>query len=402
MPVLFPENIENSDQDYLEVRKVSICIVSHNGYGAITGGKGGGFVGGVERQTSLLAKWLAVRGHEVSFLTWDEGGPQEEVIDGVRVIKICRQDAGFPGLRFFHPKWSGLLAALRKADADVYYHNCGECVTGQISVWCHRNGRSFVFSAASEADCDPALPELSSHRERWLYLHGLRQADQVIVQTRTQQEMMARNFQVEAIVIPMPAPGPVDDVYQAPSAAACRVLWVGRVCKVKRPDRLVEIAKACPELHFDVAGPIYDDDFSRAAAAEAGVLPNVTMHGAVSRDAIPGLYRAATLLCCTSDYEGFPNTFLEAWSHGLPVVSTVDPDGVIAREDLGRVASDTAALTISIRGLVEDPAAYATSSKATRQYFLEHHAMESVMPRFETVFTSLARPRGIHSSAAER
>ncbi len=374
------------------MRKLSICIVSHNGYGAITGGKGG-FVGGVERQTSLLAKWLAGRGHYVSFLTWDEGGPQEEIVDGVRVIKICRQDAGLPGLRFFHPKWCGLLSALRKADADVYYHNCGECVTGQMAMWCRRNGRSLVFSVASEADCDPRLPELSSRREHWLYLHGLRRADRVIVQTLTQEAMMARNFQVAATVIPMPAPGPAEAAYQAPTPASRRVLWIGRVCRVKRPDRLVEIARACPELHFDVAGPVYDDEFSRAAAAKARVLPNVTLYGAVSRESIPERYRSASLLCCTSDYEGFPNTFLEAWSHGLPVVSTVDPDGVIGRENLGRVASDTATLTSSIHELLDDPAAYATSSKASRQYFLKHHAMEVVMPRFEAILASLAQPK---------
>lgn len=372
-------------------RRLSICIVSHNGYGAMVGGHGG-FVGGVERQTSLLARWLAAHGHQVSFLTWDEGGPNEEIIDGVRVIKICRKSSGLPGLRFFHPKWTGLNAALRKADAEVYYHNCGECVTGQIAMWCRRNGRSFVFSAASEADCDPAFPELSSMRERWLYMHGLRKADQVIVQTLTQQAMMERNFQVAATVIPMPAPGPANDGFQPPSPAVGRVLWVGRICKVKRPDRLVEIAKACPELHFDVAGPVYNDQFSRTAAAGM-TLPNVTLHGAVSRENIPELYQNASLLCCTSDYEGFPNTFLEAWSHGLPVVSTVDPDGVIARENLGRVASDTATLTTEIRELIDDPTAYAASSRASRQYFLQNHAMEAVMPRFEAIFASLAKKR---------
>lgn len=368
----------------------SVCIVSHNGYGAICGGNGG-FVGGVERQTSLLARWMAERGYRVSFVTWDEGGTAEEVIDGVRVIKICEQDAGLPGLRFFHPKWTSLNAALKKADADVYYHNCGECVTGQMAGWCRRNGRSFVFSAASEADCDPALPELTSRRERWFYLRGLHLADRVIVQTRTQQSMMARNFKVESSVIPMPAPGPTEATYQMPSQASRRVLWVGRVCKVKRPDRLVEIARVCPDLHFDVAGPVYDDEFSRGSAAEAATLGNVTIHGAVSRENIPELYRSASLLCCTSDYEGFPNTFLEAWSHGLPVVSTVDPDGVISRGNLGRVASDTETLTTAIRGLLDDSAAYAESSKASRIYFLEHHAMEAVMPRFEAVFAELSR-----------
>ena len=48
--------------------RTRICIVSHAGYGALTGGSG--HIGGVERQTSFLAKWLAARGHAVDFVTW--------------------------------------------------------------------------------------------------------------------------------------------------------------------------------------------------------------------------------------------------------------------------------------------------------------------------------------------
>src|ERR1041385_9072964 len=112
--------------------KPSICIVSHNCYGAIHGGNSG-FIGGVERQTSFLAWWLAANGYRVSLLTWDEGGGPEEMIKGVRVIKICNQKSGLRGVRFFHPKWTGLIRAMRRADADVYYHNFSECVTGQVA-----------------------------------------------------------------------------------------------------------------------------------------------------------------------------------------------------------------------------------------------------------------------------
>lgn len=365
----------------------SVCIVSHNGYGAISGGEGG-FVGGVERQTSLLARWLAERGYAVTFLTWDEGGPSEEIISGVRVIKICREDAGFPGLRFFHPKWSGLIAALALADADVYYHNCGECVTGQMALWCRRNGKPLVFSLASDADCNPALPELHSGRERFLYRFGLRKADRRVAQTETQRESLVRHFGVDSEVIRMPAPGP--DHFLAPDPATTKVVWIGRVCRVKRPDRLVEIAKSCPDLRFEVAGPVYEDDYSLRVAAEADNLANVHMLGAVRRECVSALYRNASILCCTSDYEGFPNTFLEAWSHGLPVVSTVDPDGVITRHGLGRIAADAASLASEIRSLLADSTAYTIASRNAREYYLAHHAMEAVMPRFESLFNELA------------
>ena len=71
--------------------KPSICIVSHNAYGAVSGGRSG-FMGGVEWQMSLTAKWFAEQGYPVSMLTWNEGGPPEETIDGIKILKICGQN----------------------------------------------------------------------------------------------------------------------------------------------------------------------------------------------------------------------------------------------------------------------------------------------------------------------
>ena len=165
-----------------------ICVVAHRSFGAVSGR--GGYIGGVEWQTALTAKWLARAGHCVSMITWDEGWPDGEPIDGVRVLRACRVDAGMPAVRFIHPRWTTLVAALRRADADVYYHNTAECVTGQVALWCRRNRRGFVFSSASNADVDSALPILTHRRERVLYRMGLRRADRLIVQTETQRRML--------------------------------------------------------------------------------------------------------------------------------------------------------------------------------------------------------------------
>lgn len=381
-------NDNKSVQAKPDGRKVSICIVSHDGYAAISSVRGG-HIGGVERQTSLLARWLAARGHRVSFLTWHEGGPNEEVIDGVWIFKICREEAGFPGLRFLHPKWTGLITAMRKANADVYYQNCGGCVTGQMAIWCRMHGKPFAFSVASDAGCDPDLPGLRTWRERVLYKHGLCHASRRIAQTETQRKRLAAHFGVDSEVIPMPAPDPEVVDTPPPGGTTGRIVWVGRVCRVKRPDLLLDIAEACPDLGFDIAGPVYDDKYSRSVAKRATMVPNVRMLGAVPREEMPLLYHRASLLCCTSDYEGFPNTFLEAWSHGLPIVSTVDPDGLIASQNLGRIGSNPESLISGIRGLISEPECYAEASARAREHFLRHHTMESVMPRFEQMFIDL-------------
>jgi len=367
-----------------------ICIISHSAYGAMLGGSAG-HIGGVERQTSLLACWLADRGHEVTLVTWDEGQEDAIEIGGVRILKLCRRADGLPGLRFFHPRWASLLGALRRADADVYYQNCGEEVTGQVALWCRRRRAGFVFSSASDADCSRQLPYLPTLRERMLYRLGLRFADRIIVQTQTQQHLLSEGFKRQSIVLPMPCPPPhPSEPHRLSWAAPPRILWIGRICPQKRPELLLDLATDCPDLRFDLVGPADVTPYSRAILNRARLLPNVRIHGPVGRQQIAAFYRRAACLCSTSHQEGFPNTFLEAWSQGLPVVSTFDPDDLIARRGLGASVVDPRDLAGAIRGLIAAPDRWTAASSNARDYYLERHAPDRALPLFERVLLEAA------------
>ena len=361
-----------------------ICIVSHAGYRALTASQSG-HIGGVEHQTSLLAKWLVARGYAVDFVTWQEGDEPEAMVDGIRLLTVCRQDDGVPGLRFVYPRWTSLIGALRRSNADVYYHNTAECVTGQVGLWCRLFGRRFVFSAASHADCDAALPLLPRRRERVLYRLGLRLAAAVVVQTETQQRLMRENFGIAAEVIPMPCPEPDPRLVLQPQAGppSKRALWVGRICDLKRPELFLAAAEQAPDLHFDLVGPV-DDQYGRDVLAHGQRIPNLTYHGRVLPADMAEHYRQAGCLVCTSRIEGFPNTFLEAWSHGLPVVSTWDPDEIIARRGLGVACDGTAAAVVDgVRSLVASPAAWGCASARARAYYMSTHRPALTFTAFE-------------------
>lgn len=373
---------------------LSICFVAHNAFGAMSGERSG-FIGGIEHQQSIMARWLAHRGHAVSMITWDEGQPDGLEFDGVRVWKTCRRREGVPGLRFFAPRWTSLIAAMRRAGASIYYQNTAEYVTGQVALWASRQGRAFVYSVASDPDCDPSFPTLRTFRERALYRYGLRHADVVVAQTRTQQRMLADGFSRSSTVIPMPCVGPSDAEYQAPGAPEvghARIAWIGRVAPVKRLELLLEVARLVPEASFDIAGP-WDQDpsYGSRVRREAEGVQNVAILGRLLRKDMDAFYAAHHILCCTSSFEGFPNTFLEAWSHGLPIVSTVDPDGLIIERGLGEVAFDAASIAAALRRLIGSQERWTLASRSARRYFAENHAFEAAMPRFEETFRVAAQ-----------
>ena len=373
----------------------SICLIAHNACGAMRGGVTG-HIGGAEQQTALMARWLAARGHRVSLLTWDEGLPTDTIIDGVSMLGVCRADAGVPGLRFIYPRGIGLFAAMKKANADVYYHNSAEAVTGLAAAWCRRQGRQFIYSVASDVACERDLPTLRGIRDRALYRYGVRTANKVIVQTNRQATLLKESFGVEATPLPMPCRfTPVIGSAAARPFGPPRVAWVGRIDRMKRMEWVLDIAERMPEIIFDLVGADAHisslADYAEQLRVRAESIPNVKWHGALPHEQVRDIYRKALCLCCTSSYEGFPNTFLESWSQARPIVSSFDPDGLIQKHEMGSFAREVAEFVEAIRELSISSESWHRQSLNSLDYYSRNHNQELAMPRFEKVILETIR-----------
>ena len=103
-----------------------------------------------------------------------------------------------------------------------------------------------------------------------------------------------------------------------------RILYAGSLSKRKGVDLLanafVNIAKQHRALHLDIAG----DGALRAEMEEtlSRVKSQVTFHGFVEWNQLPGLYAAADVLCVPSRYDGWALVVPEGLAAGLPVIAT--------------------------------------------------------------------------------
>ncbi len=376
-------------------RKPSICFIAPDACCLLSGRTDSPGWGGAEMQQMLIARWLVRRGYRVSFVTTGDGQADWVERDGISVYRAYTPGGGVSVLRFVHPRWTGLWAAMGRANADVYYQRTSCCETGQAAIWCHWRRRPLIVATASDAGCTRELPLLPEWQERVLARFGLKRATMVLAQTRTQRRLLREHFGISSIVLPNCYEALVSEDMgkELSSKDSMRVLWVGRISREKRLEWLLDVAEQCPEIAFAVVGAERERSEYSVEIIERGCrIENVSFYGWVPHQKVQDFYRDATVLCCTSVHEGFPNTFLEAWASGVPVVSTFDPDGLIAKHGLGAVAGTVQDLVHGIRQMVQCPATYRKISRKARRYCLEHHAIEKVMPRFEEAMLRVVAP----------
>jgi glycosyltransferase involved in cell wall biosynthesis len=350
-----------------------ICIVGMDSYGMLSGEGDLRYIGGESVQHVLLARAWRDLGHDVSIIVHDEGQGAKRVIDGITAIAAHTRNGGIPGLRFFHPRASKLVGALSAADADIYYQSPAGVNTGFTAWFTRMMGRQFIFRIASDSDCEKEHPRIRFLRDRMLYDFGLKRADVVAAQTLHQQRMLRDNHGIDAPVINMIVEAP--QRAGAPVEKDIDVLWLSNLRALKRPELALELARQLPDVKFTLAGgpmpggQMYYDDVAAAAAR----LPNVTMLGAVRYADTGPLIDRAKIFLNTSSIEGFPNTFLQSWIRGVPVVSFFDPDGLVNRLQLGRIARTVDDMREALRGLVDVPVYRENIGRRAREYALREY-----------------------------
>ncbi len=373
----------------MKTKSLSIAIIAHNSYGVMAG-KDIGHVGGIEIQMPMMAKFLNRHGHDVTLITWDEDYEDGIEIEGVSLRKMCHKEAGLPGLRFFWPRWSGLLGALSRTDPDVIFYNTGDLILGQVVLWAQAKSRKVVFSVSNDINCQASLPGLNSIRERTLYRYGLNNADHIIAQTKTQQKLLQVELGLQSEVILMPCEGFIGDAKRPEQNSRNKVLWIGRLATEKRCEWLLDVAESTPHIDFDIIGaPNYGSVYAKSLMSRAETIKNVRLVGRVSHGDMVQHLCNASLLCCTSIYEGFPNTFLEAFSVGLPIVSTFDPDGIIEHYKLGAVANTKDEIISGLQKMLSDENAWTDASNAALAYFRNNHDYEQQLEKFENALIRL-------------
>jgi glycosyltransferase involved in cell wall biosynthesis len=374
-------------------RRPRLCFVAPTTWPLIAGDADIPVIGGAELQQTIVATALAQRGCDVSMISMDFGQQEGSVVRGVRMYKMHAPDAGLPVVRFLHPRLTSLWRAMGRANADVYYHRTAGPQTAFIAAFCRRHGKRSIQAGASDVDFIPGRYDIGLARDRWLYERGLSTVDAIFAQTPRQVDNVRRHYGREAILVP--------NCYSPPAHAGADpggyVLWCATVRAQKRPEIFLELARRLPRHRFMLVGGQDGDrrgrEYAEGVRAAARQLPNMAVRGFTPFAEAERLFDGARVIVNTSPYEGFPNTFLQAWARGIPTVSFVDTGSRHRGQAVYEVARDVDHATALIARLMDDDEEWSRSSRIAAEHFHESHSPEAVLRLYEAQIERLAAPR---------
>lgn len=348
-------------------------------------------VGGAERQQHLLAKRFRDAGHPVSFIAFQKDGPTSSRIDGFDLSRSLPRTNDL-----IHAPETLLRLAhdIRRIDADLYYVRGNPPLGILTSVSCSVLSKPLVYAIANDSNVELATltkhhPVFRYNGAKLLYVDAIRRADLVIAQTAYQQRLLEKVFGIESRRIPNGYSLPPES-HVRPASERSVVLWVGSLDPMqKHPERVIQLADRLPHVDFRIVGWSSNEAARQKIIEATAGRSNVAYEGYVPPGEIHRYYREAVALINTSDHEGFPNTFLEAWRFAVPVASLYfSLDDVLEENDIGAHAGSLDRMEEIVAEWWNDRDRAEEIGRNGRQYVNENYTMDVVFDRYSKVFES--------------
>jgi glycosyltransferase involved in cell wall biosynthesis len=344
-------------------------------------------VGGFAVQLEQWLQGLAALGAESGVLTCAGANAFVERTLPFELIESYDPKVGVRVIKYFYSYIPSMLAGARAFRPDAILQSCASVHTGILAYVARRLRVPFAYRVASDSEVDGRIKNVLKPYENFAYRRGVTASDLVVCQNGYQVEQVERTWP-EKSVLHLQNALQIPSGLPAPRSRAERsyIAWLGVFRKEKNLPLLARVAKSLPDQQFRVAGmaDAGADSAILAAIGELQSLPNVSLVGYLRRHAIEDFLGRATALLCTSHFEGFSNTFLEAFAAGTPVVTRkeVDPDGIVERLALGAAASSDADLTMRLSHIaLLEAHDFGRLSDRCRFYVEKNHSPRVAMTR---------------------
>lgn len=319
-------------------------------------------IGGIAVQMYFWAQAFRDNGWKVYSLTYGNE-TRKEGIHFKRHRNIQR-------INFFLEWWYAFKYVL-SVKPDLILYRGANRVLYPLAVVAKLFHKELIFFGASDVNFEPGKEITATGFNGKCYRRAISMVSKIIVQNQHQHDTLLKNYGKESLIMPNLWGNLKDDIKSEEKYDA---IWVANFRRLKRAEWVLDAAKSIPSYSFAIVGGPGEEKYFEEIRSLAEGIPNVSFLGPKSFFESNALIKNSRLLLCTSTFEGFPNTFLQAWSYKLPVISTVDPSGVIQSNELGKVITSIEELSQSIESVLIDSEHYKRLQNNVELYFLKNHS----------------------------
>lgn len=348
--------------------------------------------GGGELQVALLSKSLAFRGHEVIII--DPGSKEDHVTrEGIKLLSVPKWDKGLKGIRFFLYRLPQLKKIFKEQKADYYYVRM-RTYMHLIPFWASKKTKGkFIIATASDLDVAgfskkfkyEYKPKFNLFRlltveipNDLVFKYVLKKADYVVLQHSGQAVNL--NCRKDKINI-FPNIFDFSNITALEDHEKNYFIHAGSLNILKGAQNLYELINSLNEnIRIVIVGQPSDKK-SEKIFEKMKKMKNVILKGRLNHKETIQLIGNAKALINTSNVEGFPNVFLEAWAYGVPVISLhVNPGEIFNKYHLGNFCNgDLSRMKTTIEEFQHDRKFDGTASIS---YVSEFHNFTTAAERF--------------------
>lgn len=337
--------------------------------------------GGSEYQIEcLLDVLIPQKRYEIYYLAAVVSGTPRR--DGYRIVRIGHSRS-MPRFGYI-THTPALYRALSKLEPDVIYQRVGCGYTGIAAHFAQRHGAKLVWHVSSDTDVTPhgsldGRNPIRRFLEKRSVEYGIRRASRIVTQTHHQARLLESNYSRKPdAIIPNFHPEPSE---RPDKAGPLTVAWVSSLKPFKQPEAFLDLADSLrdlPEVRFVMVGPWQGEPrWIESLRPRMSATPNFEYQGARSQDEVNALLARAHVFVNTSLYEGFPNTFIQAWMREVVVVSLhVDPDDLLEQGGLGIFCHGSQQeLNAAVRRLLLDTGLRSRLAQRSREHAHSMHSL---------------------------
>jgi len=292
------------------------------------------------------------------------------------IIVSYKQDKGIRIVRYIYIRIPGIIKGIIKSRATYIYYGVPGHIAGLLGLISRILRKKYILRISNDYLVDERYKKNKDIFRYYFYTLGFTFADYILCQNKYQYERIRIKYPNKTHLLVNPYSGEIHRNI-LPFDKRKYISWVGIVQYKKNLPLLLKIAKALPDIRFIIAGNVSSkaDTKCKLALDELRQLPNVLFLGFIKCEDVLRLLRESFVLLNTSHYEGFSNTYLEAFSVGTPVFTLPrnDPGGVIKANELGYTYTDENDLTVAFYKLISDPEKYNYLSNNCIKYMKSNH-----------------------------